>query len=258
MPITLGCSNTVEEYDNLLYMLDYAYRTTPTFIEPFHNYAARKVMVAGVNLCDFFEFPMDTLLRQGAIHAGVVTNNNEFCGQLVQTARTSTTQSIKKDANRELLARFCKGLTSKLDSVPAVFDHNLQTAQASKQFFKQHAYYDEIFIALNQVLRDLIDPKYPVDAATKDVDLEIINGFLAKPVFAIRLFDDVADAKKLIGDLLDYQATSFGKTLKLDERTLKQIEDRAAALKNLSFFTKMEPALEQKSIETLRASIQQL
>jgi hypothetical protein len=95
-------------------------------------------------------------------------------------------------------------VTSKLDSVPAVFDHNLQTAQASKQFFKQHAYYDEIFIALNQVFRDLIDPKIVVDQSTKARDLEIINGFMSKPVFAMRLFDDIADAKKQIGTFLDY------------------------------------------------------
>jgi hypothetical protein len=72
-------------------MMDYAYTTTPTFIEPYHNYAARKVMVAGVNLSEYFELPIDTLLRQGTIHAGVVTNNNEFYGQIVQTARSSTT-----------------------------------------------------------------------------------------------------------------------------------------------------------------------
>jgi hypothetical protein len=77
---------------------------------------------------------------------------------------------------------------------------------------------------------------------------------LSKQPFAWRLFDNIADAKKQIGLFLDYQASALKNSV-IDEQALKRIEERVKALKNLGFFTKMEPSLDQKSKETLKASI---
>jgi hypothetical protein len=61
----------------------------------------------------------------------------------------SKSQSLKRDADRELLQRFCDALTYKIIMTSRIYEHTATTQQSSKKYFKQWIVCDETLITFN-------------------------------------------------------------------------------------------------------------
>jgi hypothetical protein len=197
---SLTAASTINELDNLLYMFDYIYAVTPTFIEPHKNKMAnRKFIISILQLLDMYEFPVNTLLRAVAVHADVTQTSTEYLLHLSRISMFSQTQKIKRDADRDLLERCCANLVARAYDKMAFFDHNTYRNQILKRGYRTSAFYNEQWIALNCVLKDLLDPSITVDAKTTAKDLEIINNFMAVPTITLRLFTSMSEARQTLG-----------------------------------------------------------
>jgi hypothetical protein len=68
----------------------------------------------------------------------------------------SKSQSIKRDADRELLQRFCDALTYKMIVTNRIYAHTSSTPQSSKRYFKKYIIDDETLITFNVLTKDLL------------------------------------------------------------------------------------------------------
>lgn len=126
-----------------------------------------------------------------------------------------------------------------MDETSAVFDHAVINHNSNKKFIKMHSYYDEMFTMFNRVIKDLTNPSVSVSKEVEAQDLEIITRIMARPTVSYRIFTDLTEAKKTLGNLYDLmlQNQAWDQVLPLEgitkqQNLLQKYENSFATMKN--------------------------
>lgn len=106
------------------------------------------------------ELPINLLIRHVANRAAFAKSFEVFPLELAKISFKSKNQHLKRDANRELLARFTNALTERIEyNTPLMFNNSQSSAQIDEYRFKRNTVTSEGCLSFNRILKDLLDPK---------------------------------------------------------------------------------------------------
>ena len=109
----------------MFYMLDYILITSPTFYDKLQHeqHIVRNLVNCAHMIGDFYEIPINIILRMGSIFNERALQASQFAEELFQVLNKSKTQHLKANADRELLKRFNESILVRI-SKDQIYDHN--------------------------------------------------------------------------------------------------------------------------------------